>query len=423
MIRVEKGFNAMFEAVKRFWNTITAPQTIEEYVRDGNDSEPIPVASSANPATALQQATVMACVKLIANNIARLPLHLYKRVGNERTEATDHPLYSVLRKEPNSFQSAYEFFQFMVTSMLLNGMGTALIRRAGKQVVSLVPICPSSVQEIWNGNQHYFSITMQDGSHIDADPADVLCIKAFSLDGRYACSLIEYALSTINMSLQAEGHSTKMLENSETPSAVVTSPNPLSEKQIKDFKKNWTINHSGNNVGKISVLWGGMDYKPITISNADAQLLEIMDFKRSDIAAIFGCPPNMVGIQSSSWGTGIAEQKASFLTFTLAPYLSNICQAIQRSCLTPVERKQYYCEFNTNAFLDMALLDRYRAYQIGLGGANNPGIITVNEARTKENLPLLDDPRADEVFIPNYGNTNTNAEASAEEMNNEQATR
>jgi HK97 family phage portal protein len=392
----------MFSLLKKIWNNvISGPKTLAELGREIHEAnDGFTEVSKNTPERALRSATVMACVNLISDNIAQLPLHLYKKEGEERVEAVDHPLYSILRYHPNSWQTPFEFFQFLVMSMLLTGMGCALVRRIGKTVVSLIPIPSSSITEVWNGDLHYFSITMQDGSYYPADPGEVLCVKAFSLDGRHASSPIEYAAGSINLSMRAERHSTNLLRNGATPSGIISTPNALDQQTINDLKANWQLNHSGENIGKVGFLWGGMEYKPVTISNADAQLLEIMNFKRSDIAAIFRCPPNMVGLADTGWGTGIAEHKQSFLTFTLSTHLVKICQAIHKVCLSSLEQKKYYCEFNTDAFLMANILDRSRAYREALGGTQSPGWITVNEVRKSDNRPPINDPRCDQICFP-----------------------
>lgn len=376
------------------------------------------------PELAMKQNTVYACVTIIADNVAQLPVHLYRRVRDGREEASDHPLYKVLHDRPNSWQTPFEFFQYMSASMLLTGLACAYIGRSGDRVVSLVPLPPNAVREVWDGDRHWFDVTFADGGVRRVDPSDIFSVKAFSLDGRYAVSPISYAARTINLGLDSLKHNSQLLGNGAAPSGILTTPNSLKPETIKDIGENWNKNYAGDNTGKVAVLWGGMDFKPVTMSNSDVQLLELMAFQRAEIAAFFRVPAYMVGAadKASAWGSGMTELKQSFITFTIAPWLTRIQDAISRDLLAPADRRKYYAEFRTEQFLMANQKERTEAYKVALGSSQGPGWMTVNEVRKKENLPEIEG--GDKLYEPITRTgiapaSDEPAEAEKEEKNDE----
>lgn len=387
---------AITESAKKFWNAITQPVSYKDlFYLDSYGGETI------TPNNAMRQATVYSCVNLIADNVAQLPLHLYKRTKNGRVRAEEHSLYNILKNQPNSWQTPFEFFQFMTMSLLLRGIACAYIGKIGNRIASLIPIAPDSVQEVWDYNgDHYFDVSVLGGNVQRCKPDEIFCVKAFTLDGRYSESPIRHAARTIGVSLAAEKHNDKMLTNGARPSGILTTPNNLSKETVQSMSEEWNKNYGGDNTGKVAVLWGGIDFKPITMSNADTQLLQILDFQRTEIAGVFRVPPHMVGAidKSSSWGSGITEQKQSFITFTLAPWLVRFQQAVSRDLLDAAERRKYYAEFVTEQFLMANTKERADAYKIALGSSQGPGWMTVNEVRQKENLPEI--PGEDSIYKP-----------------------
>ena len=358
---------------------------------------------AVSPDQAMRQATVYACVTLIADNVAQLPLHLYEKTDGDnkpaRNKAVKHPVYKLLRQKPNSWQTPFEFYQFLLHSLLLYGMACCYKNRVGGKLMGLEPIPPENISEVWEGNKRHFSVYLENGVknfHTD----DIFCVKAMTLNGRTAVSPITYAARNIDMSLDAGDYASSFYKNGARPSGILTTAQSLSSETSEKMKENWKKAHGGGNSGGTAVLWGGMEYKAISMSNQDAQLLELLGFQRTEIAAIYRVPPHMVGAvdKTSSWGTGIEEQKQSFLTFTLQPWLTRIEQAVARDLLSDGESGNFYAEFLTDKFLQSNQRDRSDSYKTALGGTQHPGWLTVNEIRQKENMRPL--KGGDKLYSP-----------------------
>lgn len=406
----------IFNWIGRFFKNsapISSPKTLDEMLELLGGIHESSAGVSVTPETAIRHSTVYSCVKIISETVAQLPCVLYEREAgddNVRVRAKNHNLYSMLRKSPNDFQTAFEFWQFMVAAKAMRGMGCAYKNMIGSKVIELIPIAPDSIAENWNSDgSHDFDVIFANGRSEKVDPKYIFCIKGMTLDGRTAISPIKYMANMIGLSVAAQDHTAKFFRNGARPAGVLKAPGTLSQEAVEQLKKNWQEAHGGTNSGKLAVLTGGMDYQSITMSPEDSQLLELMGFNRTEVCGIFGVPPWLIGAieKTSSWGTGLEEQVRGFVKFTINPDLVRIQQRIDKDLLNPVERKRYYAEFLTEQFLKGDTKSRNEAYKAALGGTQHPGYMAVNEIRKLENLPPL--PGGDDLYRPkSEGKVNNN---------------
>jgi HK97 family phage portal protein len=407
--------NRIKNATSAFLNQISTPMTIQELISEVHSD-----GYFVSPDSALRQATVYSCVTLIADNVAQLPLHLFKRTGDGRERAYEHPLYDILKNRPNDWQTPFEFYQFLLTALLLRGMACAYVARVNGRVKFLQPIPPDCISEQWNGHDHWFNVIFADNKSRKVMPSEIFCLKAMSLDGRNAVSPIKCAANTIGLSMTAEQFTRDFYKNGARPSGLLTTQGGLGKEAAQAMSEEWQKNYGQGNRAKTAVLWGGMEYKTISMSNEDAQLLELLNYNRTDIASIFRVPPHMVGAvdKTSSWGSGITEQKNSFISFTLRPWLERIQQAVWRDLLSKSEQKEFYAEFLTDQFLKANQKERAEAYKTALGGTQNPGYMTINEIRKLENLPAIQD--GDTIYKPVSSNEKEREIGSEEQTREEQ---
>ena len=102
---------------------------------------------NVNEHSAMQMTAVYACVRVLAESIASLPLHVYKRgEGGNRERAEDHPLFFLLHDEPNPEMTSYILRETLMTHLLLYGNAYTQVLRNGKgQVVGLYPLMPNKM--------------------------------------------------------------------------------------------------------------------------------------------------------------------------------------------------------------------------------------------------------------------------------------
>lgn len=380
--------------------THTTPMTLDQLLAAIGPSHQSSSGVSVTPDAAMRQATVYSCIRLLSETISQLPLHLYERTADGRERAVNHPLYPVLRATPNSYMTASEFWQFTIACVLLRGMSCSYKVMVGNKLKELIPIAPDSIEEIWNGNQRYYSVVLANGKAEQLPPEAIFCVKGMSLDGQTAVSPIKFAVNSIGGAISTEAYSSAFYKNGARPSGLLKTAAVMDETKINDLRAKWNMQHGGTGAGGTAILTAGLEFQPISMSNEDAQLLELLGFQRTEICGIFGVPPHMIGAieKTSSWGTGLAEQSLSFIKYTIAPWLNRVEQSISRDLLGPADRKKYYPEFLTEQFLRGDTKNRYDSYKIALGGTQNPGFMTPNEIRKLENLPPIED--GDVIYKP-----------------------
>lgn len=342
-----------------------------------------------NTDNALKLSVVWACVRLLSETIASLPLMIYRRLPDGgREEATNHPLYDLLHDRPNATQTAIEFRQMLGAHALLRGNGLARILPGARGFADqLVPLHPDRVQfkYLADGRLRY-EVRNADNTIEVLGDEDILHLKGLSLDGKVGVSVITYAREAMGLDLAAEAYGARYFANGAEPRGVLKHPKGLSDPGFKKLKESWDEAHSGANQHKVAILEEGMDYVPVGLSNKDSQFLELRTFQAEDECRWFGVPPHMVGLTSkvTSWGSGIEQLGIAFVTYTLLPWLKRWEQAITRDLI--LAPQTYFVEHVVAGLLRGDLASRYNAYQIGLQN----GWLSPNEIRQLENM----NPRA-----------------------------
>lgn len=341
---------------------------------------------------ALSLTAVWACVSLISDALAILPLDAYRRNGRIRTEVSPQPQWLA---QPNKETNRYEFVQRVTSSALLAGNSYNFINRSATgQVLELWPIHPSEVRvdrdKSNNLLYHVQSPTMGSG---DLSPFEMLHIPAFTLAGScVGISPVEQARQAIALGLATEEFGSRWFGDGANPSGVLETDNNLDLDAAKVVQETWRENH-GRRRRLPAVLSGGFKWKPITISPEESQFLQTRSFQTAEIARWFRVPPHLISDveKTTSWGTGIEEQNLAFLTYTLGPWLTRIELAL--SALLP---RPQYVKFNAEALLRARTLERYQAHAIAIehGWENADGV------REDEDEPPLPDGQGETYYRP-----------------------
>ena len=340
-----------------------------------------------NVETALRLSAAWACVRLIAETIATLPLNLYEVGADDtRSVAKSNPLHGILHTQPNSENTATEFWEVIVACLLLRGNGYARKLRAAGSLIGLDLMLPdrTRVTRLKTGQLQY-QYNELDGTTSLLTEDDVLHFRGFSLDGLMGLSVISYASEVMGNAIAANTTSGSVFKNGMRPSGVLSTDQILQKDKRAEIRTDLAEQFGGAmQSGKTMVLEAGMKYQGITMNPEDAQLLETRGFNVEEICRWFRVPPFMVGHseKSTSWGTGIEQQTLGFLTFTLRPWLTRIEQTVRKGCLSPVDRLRYYAEFSVEGLLRADSSGRAAFYS----AMTQNGIMTRDECRVKENL-------------------------------------
>ena len=356
--------------------------------------------------SAMQMTAVYSCVRILAEAIAGLPLHLYRYTPDgSKVKAVDHPLYLLLHDEPNPEMSSFVFRETLMTHLLLWGNAYAQIIRNGKgEVVALYPLMPNrmSVDRDAHGQLYYTYTRASDeaktmtGTTVLLPPSDVLHIPGLGFDGLVGYSPIAMAKNAIGLAIATEEYGAKFFANGAAPSGVLEHPGTI--KDPSRVREAWMSQFGGSaNSGKVAVLEEGMKYTPISISPEQAQFLETRKFQINEIARIFRIPPHMVGDLEKSSFSNIEQQSLEFVKYTLDPWVIRWEQSIQRALLRPEEKKRYFAKFNVEGLLRGDYQSRMNGYAV----ARQNGWMSANDIRELENLDRIPAEAGGDLYLVN----------------------
>lgn len=338
--------------------------------------------------SSLKLSAVWACVRLIAGTIATLPLNMYERMADgSRLEAKDHPLYELLHYQPNADQTAMQFWEVFLFSLLMQGNAFAEKSYLNDRLVALEFLLPERVtaKRTRDGSIEWKYIDPDTGKERVIPESRMFHVPAFSCDGIFGLSVIRYAVNIFGGAMSAEKAASSTFANGLKFPGVFEFDHVLKPNQREQFQQNVADQYAGAiNAGRIPLLEAGIRYKQINMNPDDAQLLESRSFSVEEICRWFGVPPFMVGHgeKSSAWPTSIEQQMLAFASFVLRQWCVRIEQAVRKQLLRPEERKRFYAEFNMDALLRADSAARAQFYST----MTQNGLMARNEARIKENL-------------------------------------
>ena len=361
---------------------------------------------SVTERSAMQMTAVYSCVRILAEAVAGLPLHLYKYTDDGGKEkAIDHPLYRLLHDEPNPEMSSFVFRETLMTHLLLWGNAYAQIIRNGKnEVIALYPLMPNkmTVERDAKGQLYYSYNRGNDEAIQDKQqtvtlrPSDVLHIPGLGFDGLVGYSPIAMAKNAIGMAIACEEFGAKFFANGAAPSGVLEHPGTIKDPaRVRDA---WQSQFGGSsNSGKVAVLEEGMKYTPISISPEQAQFLETRKFQINEIARIFRVPPHMVGDLEKSSFSNIEQQSLEFVKYTLDPWVIRWEQSLMRALLAADEKATYFVKFNLEGLLRGDYQSRMNGYAIG----RQNGWMSANDIRELENLDRIPAEEGGDLYLIN----------------------
>jgi HK97 family phage portal protein len=342
--------------------------------------------------TALRVSAVYACVRIIAQSVAVLPLLLYRLNQDDetRTKATDHALFHLLSRAPNPWQTAIEFRMMMQYHLTLRGNAYALILSAPNgDVIALKPLHPDRVRvfRLPGGLLRYEVRDPVTGATQSFLQDEIMHLRGISSDGILGLSPIAIAREGIGGAIATQDYANRLFQNDARPGGVLTVPGKLSDAAAKRLKEDWQQKFSGQNSHKTAILEKGSTWNATAMTPEDAQFILTRNFQTLDICRIFGVPPHMVGELDRTTHANIENQGIEYVTHTLMPWLVTWEQAISRDLLAGQEADTLEATFQVDALLRGDTPSRYAAYAVG----RQWGWLNPNEIRNKEGMDPMSD--------------------------------
>ena len=368
---------------------------------------------AVNERTALQTTAVYACVRILAETIAALPLHTYQHTNGGKEKAAEHPLYYLLHSEPNSEMTSFVFRETLMGHLLLWGNAYAQIIRDGRgRVVGLYPLLPNKMIVNRNDQGQLYYQYEKDGCLYILNRHEVLHIPGLGFDGLIGYSPIAMAKNAIGMAIATEEYGAKFFANGANPGGVLEHPGVV--KDPARIRESWNAVYQGSgNAHRVAVLEEGMKFQSIGIPPEQAQFLETRKFQINEIARIFRIPPHMIGDLEKSSFSNIEQQSLEFVMYTLDPWVVRWEQAIQRALFSETEKRQYFAKFNVDGLLRGDYQSRMNGYAVG----RQNGWLSSNDIRELENLNRIPTELGGDLYLIN-GNMIKLADAGAFAKNN-----
>ena len=350
-----------------------------------------------NEYTALNNAVLFACVRILAETIATVPLHLYERLDEGKRRAYDHPLYQVLHDQANPEMNSFVFRETLQGHLGTWGNGYAEIEwSSGGEVKALWPLRPDNTfPERIKGKLFYRTSIGNKGFILPA--YRVFHVSGFGFDGLVGYSPVRMGVNSLALSAAAEQFGTKMFENNARPGGYLKHPGKLSDDAQRRLISSWEKRHSGlENVNRVAILEEGMEFQTVGVPPQDAQMLQTRKFQIADIARWYRMPLHKIQEMEQATYSNIEQQSIEFVVDTMLPWFRRWESAVNTQLLTPKERKPYFSEFLIEGLLRGDTTSRYEAYAT----ARQWGWMNADEIREAENMNAMPDGQGKVYFAP-----------------------
>ena len=387
---MKNPFAALFRARDKPKNAVSAAPTF--YFGTSGSGKAVTAQS------AIQLSTVYACVRVISETVASLPLGVYEATDQGNEKATDHPLYRLLHDEPNSEMTSFVLREVMLAHLLLWGNSYCQIIRSGRnRITGLYPLLPDKMTvDRDKAGVLTYAYTTSSGVTVYLSPEDVLHIPGLGFDGVMGYSPIALEKNAIGLGIASEEYGSKFFSNGARPSGILTHPNTV--KNPKALRESWNAAYGGStNANRVAILEEGMEFKPLSIPNNEAQFLETRKFQVDEICRIFRVPPHLVGNLEHATFSNIEHSSIDFAVHTIRPWLVRIEQSMNRALFSENEKGRFYVAFN----MDGLMRGDYKSRMEGYAIARQNGWMSANDIRELENLNPISEAEGGNAYLVN----------------------
>ena len=327
--------------------------------------------ANVNESTALTISTVYACTYKIASTVASLGLEVYERNGREIQPANVHPAYDVVKYRPNEYQTAYEFWETLVSMAVLHGCGYALIERDNRgYVTNLIALDYYDVERKFVNGMPVFSV--KNVGMVQAENMLEIC----NLQRK---SPIRLHRENLGLAKAAEEFGAEYFGSGGQMTGILSSDQPLKKEQMDLIQGSW---NAAQQQAGTKLLPFGFKYSRISISPDEAQFIQTRKFQAEEICRIFSVPPTLVQLESQTTYNNVEQQNLQFARHTISPWTKRIEQEIDRKLIQSRERPQIYSKFSLNDLYRGDMQTRASFYTQMLQN----GVLNINEVRMKEDM-------------------------------------
>ena len=396
---------AVARAVPNVWRATRSTDTTADALLWGDQLWSVPSSAGVeiNQQTALGAVCVMACVMMLTEDVAKLPVSLYRvRADFSREPVQDHPLAALL-EEPNEWQDWLEFAEMVQVGLVLRGNGYAVIIRDWRgKPIKLVPINPDRVA-LWEAptGELFYRVTPF-GLHEMAEladlpflipAADVFHLRGLSVNGLLGASRIALARDAVGLTLAQERQAAQWVGAGSKPSGVLSTDQKLDNATVERLKGRWKELNAGlQNAGKAAIFEAGLKWTPLSLSAQELEFIAARQFQVQEIARMFRIPPHMIGELSRSTNNNIVQQAQEYVNYTVSGYTRRWKAKLGKTF--GLARDGIHVAFDLTELVRADITARYNAYRVGIMS----GFLKPNEARIDDGRDP--DPDGDKLLQP-----------------------
>lgn len=342
-----------------------------------------------NSTSALRYAAFFACLKVLAEDVGKLPIKLYKeRPDRGRDVAKGHKVHRLISRRPNDFMTASEFWEMCVAHVVLRGNFYAFKVIVGGEVVELLPLNPGSVvpklRDDWS---LWYDVTFANGARDVLPASQIFHVRGLSFDGIRGLSALEYARETLGLGIAAERHGAKLFVNGANPGGALETEQTLTDEVFERVKTSWNEKHTGlENSHKVAILEGGLKWTSVTMTNTDAQWLENRKHTDNQICGLLRVPPHKIAILDRSTNNNIEHQSLDYVNDGLMPHLNRIENRIRIDLLNERDEEDHFAKFNVSALLrgDMKARSQFYKDMVYLGAYSPNDVLELEDRNPRE---------------------------------------
>lgn len=342
-----------------------------------------------SPETAMKLAAVYSCIYVLASNVAQMPLHVMRKTDKGVNVARDHPVFYLVHDEPNEWQTSYKWRELKQRHILGWGNGFTRVHRSRRGEVSGLEACmPWETTLLNTGGRYTYGVYNELGSFA-ISPDDMIHIRALGNNQKMGLSPILQHAETIGMGMSGQKYTSSFFNGNARPAGIVSVKGEINKDGWERLKKVWqkaALLLRGQE-NKTLLLPGDLDYKALSVSPVDAQIIDMMKLNRSMIAGIFNVPAHMINDLEKATFSNITEQAIQFVRYTIMPWVANWEQELNRRLFTRAERAAgYYVRFNLAGLMRGTPKERAQFYHFAI----TDGWMSRNEARAFEDMNPVD---------------------------------
>lgn len=339
-----------------------------------------------NEDSAMQLSAVWACVRLLSETVASLPVNVYRKTATGRELAPDHWLAVLMARKPNRYQTKVEFFETLMLNLALHGNAYAKITKVGGKIRSLLPLMASQIETKLLADGSVVHLYHADGNVDVLSAESVWHVKLYG-NGIVGKSPLAFGRNMFGIAQAAEQSVGKIYANGGKPSGVLSFDRLLTKEQRASVRENFATLTTGTD-DRLLVIEQGMKFDAVSMSPQDIELLASRKHQIDEIARWFGVPSILINQNegSTTLGSSTAEIISGFYKLNLRPYLERIEASVQTWLFTPEEANQYEFEFDFEGLLRSDLKSRLEGYRTAVAGT----ILTPNEVRRIEGWPRVE---------------------------------